>query len=172
MEWMDVYDEERQKTGRMIERAQKPAPGDHRTVVHLCVFNSSGELLVQRRSAEKVSYPLRWDVTAAGAVDAGETSRQAAERELREEMGYDLPLMGLRPVMTVNFPGGFDDFFVVERDIALEELTLQKEEVCDAAWIPVREAEGRILKKEFCPYPPGFLTVLYSLRHGQGFVDA
>ena len=171
MEWMDVYDEERQKTGRTIERSQKPAPGDHRTVVHLCVFNHRGELLVQRRSAEKFTYPLRWDVTAAGAVDAGETSRQAAERELREELGYSLSLTGVRPVMTVNFPGGFDDFYVVERDIATEELTLQEEEVCAAAWIGLSEAESMILRKEFCPYPPGFLTVLYSLRHGQGFTD-
>ena len=155
-----------------MERSQKPEPGDCRTVVHLCVFNGQGELLVQRRAAEKFTYPLRWDVTAAGAVDAGETSRQAAERELREELGYSLSLEGLRPVMTVNFPGGFDDFFVVEQDVSVEKLILQKEEVCDAAWIPVQKAEEMILKKEFCPYPPGFLTVLYSLRHGQGFVDA
>ena len=172
MEWMDVYDEERQRTGRIMERSQKPAPGDHRTVVHLCVFNSRGQLLIQRRAKEKYSYPLRWDVTAAGAVDAGETSRQAAERELREELGYCLSLAGVRPVMTVNFPGGFDDFFVTEREISTEELTLQTEEVCDAVWVDLAEAEEMIFKREFCPYPPGLLTVLYSLRHGQGFVDA
>ena len=171
MEWMDVYDEERQKTGRTMERAQQPAPGDHRTVVHLCVFNRHGQLLIQQRSKEKHSYPLRWDVTAAGAVDAGETSRQAAERELREELGYSLSLAGIRPVMTVNFPGGFDDFFVVEREIATEELTLQTEEVCAAAWVDLAAAETMIRNREFCPYPPGFLTVLYSLRHGQGFVE-
>ena len=125
MELMDIYDEERQRTGRTMERSQEPAPGDHRTVVHLCVFNAAGELLIQRRSEEKFTYPLRWDVTAAGAVAAGETSRQAAERELREELGYSLSLSGVRPVMTVNFPGGFDDFFVVEREISLQELTLQ-----------------------------------------------
>ena len=171
MELMDVYDEERQRTGRTMERAQRPAPGDHRTVVHLCVFNAAGELLIQRRSAAKYTYPLRWDVTAAGAVDAGETSRQAAERELQEELGYSLSLAGVRPVMTVNFPGGFDDFFVVEREVPLESLTLQAEEVCDAAWVSLAEAERMVRAKEFCPYPPGLLTVLYSLRHGKGFVD-
>lgn len=171
MELMDIYDEERQKTGRVMERARKPAPGDHRTVVHLCVFNGAGELLVQRRSAEKFTYPLRWDVTAAGAVDAGETSRQAAEREMREELGYPLSLAGVRPVMTVNFPGGFDDFFVVECEISLEKLVFQREEVCDAAWVSLAEAERMVREKEFCPYPPGLLAVLYSLRHGKGFID-
>ena len=171
MELMDVYDEERQKTGRTMERAAQPAPGDRRLVVHLCVFNSAGELLVQRRAPEKYTYPLRWDVTAAGAVDAGENSRQAAERELREELGCSLDLTGMQPVMTVNFPGGFDDFFVVEREISLETLMLQREEVCDAAWVSLAEAERMVREKEFCPYPPGLLTVLYSLRHGKGFVD-
>lgn len=64
-----------------------------------------------------------------GGVDAGETSRQAAEREFREELGVALDLTGVRPSCTVNFDGGFDDFFLVERDLGLEELTLQKEEV-------------------------------------------
>ena len=171
MELMDIYDEERQRTGRTMERSQEPAPGDHRTVVHLCVFNAAGELLIQRRSEEKFTYPLRWDVTAAGAVAAGETSRQAAERELREELGYSLSLSGVRPVMTVNFPGGFDDFFVVEREISLQELTLQTEEVCDAAWVSLAEAERMVMNKTFCTYPPGLLTVLYSLRRGKGFID-
>lgn len=171
MELMDVYDEERQKTGRTMERAAQPAPGDHRLVVHLCVFNRAGELLVQRRAPEKYTYPLRWDVTAAGAVDAGETSCQAAERELREELGCSLDLTGMQPVMTVNFPGGFDDFFLVEHEIPLQELTFQREEVCDAAWVSLAEAERMVREKEFCPYPPGLLTVLYSLRHGKGFVD-
>ena len=171
MERMDVYDRERQKTGRTMDRADKPAPGDCRLVVHVCVFNAAGELLIQRRSPEKFAYPLRWDVSAAGAVDAGETSGQAAEREMREELGYALELADSRPVMTVNFPNGFDDFYVVEREIDLEDLTLQKEEVCEAAWVSLEEAERMVADKRFCPYPKGLLTMLYSLRHGKGFVD-
>ena len=172
MERMDVYDRERQKTGRTMDRADTPAPGDCRLVVHVCVFNAAGELLIQRRSAEKFSYPLRWDVSAAGAVDAGETSGQAAEREMREELGYALELADSRPVMTVNFPNGFDDIFAVERDIDPEKLTLQTEEVCEAKFVPLEEAERMVRTKEFCPYPPGLLTVVYALRHGEGFVDA
>ena len=52
-----------------------------------------------------------------GGVDAGETSRQGAEREFREELGYPLDLSGLRPSVTVNFNGGFDDFYILERDL-------------------------------------------------------
>ena len=171
MEIVDIYDEARQKTGRTMDRAAEPAPGDCRVVVHVCVFNAAGELLIQRRSPKKWAYPLRWDVSAAGAVAAGETPGEAAEREFREELGWPLDLSGIRPVMTVNFPGGFDDFYVVEREISLQELTLQAEEVCDAAWVSLAEAERMVLEKEFCPYPPGLLTVLYHLRHGKGFTD-
>ena len=171
MEIVDIYDEERQKTGRTMERHAPPAPGDCRTVVHVCIFNRKGELLIQRRSAEKRAYPLRWDVSAAGGVDTGETPRQAAEREVREELGVELSLSRTRPILTVNFPGGFDDFFAVEADILPETLSLQTEEVCDARYVTVEEAEAMVADKRFCPYPAGFLTVLAALRHGKGFVD-
>ena len=40
----------------------------------------------------------------------------------------------------MNFDGGFDDFFLVERDLGLEELTLQKEEVAQARWAGCRKS--------------------------------
>lgn len=79
-------------------------------VVHVCVFDHQGRLLIQQRTPEKILWPDRWDVSIGGGVDAGETSRQAAEREFREELGYPLDLAGSRPFVTVNFPAGFDDF--------------------------------------------------------------
>ena len=129
MEMVDLYDENRLPLGRTAERYAPKGEGEYRVVVHICVFDSRGRLLIQQRSREKAVWPEAWDVSAAGGVDAGETSRQAAEREFREELGVALDLTGVRPSCTVNFDGGFDDFFLVERDLGLEELTLQKEEV-------------------------------------------
>ena len=56
-------------------------------VVRISVFDQAGRLLVQKRSFNKELYPGRWDNSAAGHVDNGETYEQAALRELNEELG-------------------------------------------------------------------------------------
>ena len=134
MELVDLYDENRVPLGRTAERYGKKGPGEYRVVVHVCVFDHQGRLLIQQRTPEKILWPDRWDVSIGGGVDAGETSRQAAEREFREELGYPLDLAGSRPFVTVNFPAGFDDFYIAVRDLDLGELTLQKEEVRAVRW--------------------------------------
>ena len=169
MELVDLYDENRVPLGKTAERYGRKGPGEYRTVVHVCVFNQAGQLLIQQRTQSKHIWPGKWDVTVGGGVDAGETSRQGAEREVREELGLDLDLSGLRPSVTVNFDGGFDDFFLVERDLALEELTLQKEEVAQARWAELPEILDMVDRGEFIDYPKSFLAFLFDMRGTFGF---
>ena len=169
MELVDLYDEDRIPLGRTAERHAPKGPGEYRTVVHVCIFDSRGRLLIQQRSREKDSWPEAWDVSVVGGVDAGETSRQAAEREVREELGLALDLRGVRPSVTVNFDGGFDDFYLVERDLALEDLTLQKEEVAQARWADLPEICAMADRGEFIAYPRSFLAFLFDMRGTFGF---
>lgn len=169
MELVDLVDENRCPLGRTAERYGKKAPGELRSVVHICIFNSEGRLLIQRRVEEKKLWPGCWDVSAAGGVSAGETVRTSAEREVEEELGIHLDLTGVRPSVTVNFFGGFDDFYIVNRDLRLEDLKLQKEEVADARWVTIQEAQELVERGEFVPYPKSFLQFLYDMRHQFGF---
>ena len=81
MELVDLYDENRVPLGRMAERHAKRAPGEYRMVVHVCIFNSLGQLLIQRRSPEKTIWPELWDVSVGGGVDAGASSRSCRSRQ-------------------------------------------------------------------------------------------
>ena len=164
MELVDLYDENRVPLGRVAERHAKKAPGEYRMVVHVCIFNGLGQMLIQQRSPEKTIWPELWDVSIGGGVDAGETSRQGAVREVGEELGDDLDLIGLRPAVTVNFEGGFDDFFVVTRDLDLGDLRLQKEEVSDVRWATLEETLAMLENGQFIPYPPSFLRFLFEAR--------
>lgn len=56
-------------------------------VVHLHLFNSSGELYLQKRPAWKDIQPGRWDTATGGHVGLGENVAQALAREVREELG-------------------------------------------------------------------------------------
>ncbi|HJT45360.1 MAG TPA: NUDIX domain-containing protein, partial [Chthoniobacterales bacterium] len=63
----------------------------HRAV-HILIFNPSGEVFLQLRSRTKDRHPLKWDSSAAGHVNAGESYEKAADRELFEELGIRTPL--------------------------------------------------------------------------------
>ena len=56
-------------------------------VVHLHVFNSRGELYLQKRPEWKDIQPGKWDTAVGGHVDFGENVQQALLREVREELG-------------------------------------------------------------------------------------
>jgi 16S rRNA (adenine1518-N6/adenine1519-N6)-dimethyltransferase len=63
----------------------------HRAV-HILIFNQAGDVYLQQRSRWKDRHPLKWDSSAAGHVTADENYDETARRELKEELGVDVPL--------------------------------------------------------------------------------
>ena len=92
-----------------------------------------------------------------------------SEREFREELGVSLDLSGLRPSVTVNFDGGFDDFYILTKDLSPEDLTLQREEVRAVRWAALEDVLGMLRREEFIPYPESFLRFLFDMRDQFGF---
>lgn len=79
------------ETGRVVGHATRGECHDGsrllHPVVHLHLFNSRGELYLQKRPAWKDIQPGRWDTAVGGHVDYGETPDEALRREVREELG-------------------------------------------------------------------------------------
>lgn len=87
-EVFDVVDRLDQVIGQ-APRSRVHEQGLLHRAVHVFVFNSRGQLLLQRRSASKDEYPLRYTSSASGHLETGESYLEAAIRELKEELGLD-----------------------------------------------------------------------------------
>ena len=71
MEIFDLYDCARRPLGRTMIRGTQTPPGCYRLVVHVCIFNSKGEMLIQQRQSFKDGWPNMWDITVGGSVISG-----------------------------------------------------------------------------------------------------
>lgn len=169
-EYISLIDADRAPLGKVVPRGTPLQDGEHILVVHVCIFNRAGQLLLQRRSPQKKSYPGYWDVSAAGGVRAGETGREAAVRETREELGLDISLPGSAAV-TLTFEGGFDDYYLVEADVPLSALTLQTEEVSAARWATREEMLELLRRGELAPYWESFVHLLFDLHTHSGLKE-
>jgi isopentenyldiphosphate isomerase len=164
MELWDVYNKNRIKTGKTMERGSSFTDGAYHMVVHVCIFNTRGEMLIQQRQPFKEGWPNMWDVTVGGSATIGDSSQSAAERELFEEIGYQLDLSNIRPHLTINFEVGFDDYYLVEVDIDIETLQLQYDEVQRVRWASKDEILLMLDKGEFIPYYKNLLELLFEMR--------
>ncbi len=167
MEMWDLYDNERKKVG-MIERSQPMPKGVNRLVVHICIFNSKGEMLIQQRSATKKTHPNVWDITLGGCVQAGETSWQGAQRELSEELGLTYDFSNERAYFTVNFEGGFDDFFLIEKDVALSEVSFKDNEVQAVKWASKKEILDKIESGDFINFYKPLISMVFEMQKNRG----
>ena len=170
MEIMDLYDENRQKTDRTYIRGSAQPKGFYRMVVHVCIFNKLGQLLIQQRTLNK-KMPGLWDVTCGGAVSTHESSQMGAQRELFEELGLDIDFKHIRPLVTANFPMGFDDFYVINKDVDLDSLILQEEEVSDAKWASLDEVINLRRDEKFVRYKESFIRFLFDLSKDNRYVE-
>ncbi len=157
VEYWDLYDADRTPLGRTIKRGDAFAEGEYYVCCEVWVRNSEGKFLMTQRHPDKKAGGL-WEFTGGGVL-AGETTRQAAVRELDEELGVHADESELSLLEVYRHKNYFMDIFVVRRDIDVNTLTLQPEEVVDAKWVSGEELLRMIEEKK----------VVWSvgLRYGQ-----
>ena len=158
----DLYDASRIPTGKKHMRCEPMKNGEYHMVVHVCIFNDRNEMLIQKRQPFKHGWPNMWDLTASGSALSGESSQQAAMRETKEEIGLDIDLNDVRPHFTINFERGFDDYYIIEENVDIKELSLQKEEVQQVKWADKEQLLKMVEGGEMIPYY--FLNMLFDIN--------
>jgi isopentenyldiphosphate isomerase len=170
MEKWDLYNYNRVKRNRFIYRGEVLSKDEYHIVVNVCVFNSNNQMLIQQRQENKSGWPNMWDLSISGNALFGETSQEAAEREMLEELGLTIDLKGIRPHLTLNYDEGFDDIFLLQEDVDISKLSLQKEEVKDAKWANKEEILQMIESEKFIPYFPHMIELLFDMRWRYGYL--
>ena len=86
-EYFELVDDAGRVVGRATRKECHANPALVHRVAHVLLFNTRGELYLQKRASTKDVQPDKWDTSVGGHLAVGEGYDQAASRELREELG-------------------------------------------------------------------------------------
>lgn len=148
MEYNDIYDAERNLTGRVHLRGTPWQGGEYGLVVCVWVHDGKGRLLMTKRAPEK-SFAGTWE-NSGGAARAGETSQQAILRELFEETGIRAEAGEPELLRTVRDRNMFYDHYCLKKAVPLADIRLQPGETCDAKWVSFAQVHEMIRRGEIC----------------------
>ncbi len=178
MELLDICDEQGNPTGETVERDIAHRDGILHRTAHVWIARSKDkgfDILLQKRSMEKESFPGLYDTSSAGHIPAGDDPVTSALRELEEELGIkatpeDLAYAGMfRIGYEKEFHGRiFKDnevtrVYVYRKPVEMEKLELQKSEVDEVRWFGLEEVweEIKTSRERFC-VPTDGLKILRS----------
>lgn len=167
MEYLDIVDENGVPTGETVSRKQAHEEGIRHRTAHVWVIRRNGdrtEILMQKRSRTKDSFPGMFDTSSAGHIPAGAEPEDSALRELREELGIaagkeQLKYAGrFRTHYQKVFYGSpfrdneVTDVYVYEEPVDISRLTLQESEVEEVRWFDYEAVceEIRTSRERFC----------------------
>ena len=146
-ELLDVLDEHGLPTGETKPRGLVHRDGDWHRAVHVWLVRENGDVVLQRRSANKKIEPLKLDVSVGGHLQAGELDIDAV-REVEEEVGLFLKPGALHHLLTLtserHYPGvvdrEFQEVYVVRDDTPLSHYVLKPDEVEVVYEVPLTRA--------------------------------
>ncbi len=148
MEFNDIYDENRNLTGKTHKRGTAWEPGEYGVVVCVWVYDGKGHVLLTRRAKEK-SFAGTWE-NSGGAALAGETSLQAIVRELYEETGIRAEPEEFELLDTDRDRNMFYDHYCLKKCVPLKEITLLPGETDDVMWASFGKVHWMIRTGKIC----------------------
>ena len=134
-------------------------------VVHLHVFNSKGELYLQKRNLNKDIQPGKWDTSVGGHVDFGEEILDALFREVKEELGMTdfEPTFVIRYKFTSTQEAELVNVF---KTIYNDKIEFDPLEISEGKFWSITEIENQIGKNIFTPnFEQEFIHIIKKLIH-------
>ena len=151
-EIFDVVNECDEVIGQQT-RSEVHRMGLRHRAIHLLVYNSIGELFLQKRSIKKDCFPDTWDSSASGHLDSGEDYDRCILREPREELGLKLKQPPERLFKIDACVETGQEFVWVYKLFHEGPFQLDPEEISDGGWFSIRQIDDWIAAspKDFAP---------------------
>ncbi len=147
MELLDIYDDYGNTTGRTIVRGDKSvklSENEHIAVAVIFLENDKNEFLIQKASQEKGSYYS----STGGHICSGETPLSTIKREVEEELGISIENDQIEEYGFLNYDMPLRYLYYLKKNIDLNDVHVQKEEVEYAKYMTVPEIEELIDTKQ------------------------
>ena len=146
-ELRDLYDINSERTGKTYYKGDSIPEGYYPMVVMAVIRNSKGEFLMQKRVESKGG---DWGVTG-GHPKAGETPIEGMLTEVKEELGLSFSKDDF-----IEYDSGCDGkdcykMYLVNKDIDLNEITIQEEELTEVRWFSMEELDNMVSTGELNP---------------------
>ena len=142
VEYWDLYDANRNFLGRTIKRGEPFGENEFYVCCEVWIVNSKNQMLVTQRHPDKKAGG-QWEFTGGGVL-AGETTKSAAVREVKEELGVSVDKAELSLLETYAHKNYFMDIYVLRKDLSEDEIVLDENEVVDWKWASADEIEQLI----------------------------
>ncbi len=177
-ELLDILTPSGERTGITEMKTEAHRKGLFHPTVHIWFYTKNGTLLLQKRGKNKNIHPALWDVSVAGHIGAGEDILDAAVREIKEEIGLELPKGKLKNIglfKSVQHHGKelidreFHHTFLAELTVDLNHLTKQQSEVEDLKLWPITMFEQQLhhpeMRLTIVPHSTAYFnTVLNEIK--------
>ena len=149
MEYLDVYDKDKNLLGKMIERHQSRDDlneGEYFLFEQAWIINSNNDILLTQRAPNK-KYAGIWEPTS-GHVMGGETGLEGIKRELNEELGININDEEIKLVKSFIDKKSIKEIWLIRKDIKIEDLKFLDSEVSDAKYVSLTEFEKMLENNE------------------------
>lgn len=145
MELRDLYNSKRILTGEVITKEENVPSGRYYITVVVFIENVNGEFLLQKRALKKDG---RWATTGGHPV-SGESSLEGIVTEIKEELGQTVNQNELTLFKTIMTEDDFVDLYYMKKNININDIVLQEEDVEDIKWATREEIEKLIEDDKF-----------------------
>jgi isopentenyl-diphosphate delta-isomerase type 1 len=165
-EVLAVVDEDDQPVDQAARSRVHEEALRHRAV-HVLLSDGEGQMWLQKRSQGKRTYPGRWTSSASGHVPVEDTLRQAARREVREELGVAAPTLAyLGWLYLEDLDLGEREFSHVFAGAHAGPFAVQQAEVAGVATFPPGELDERVVDEPGA-FAASFREIWQAARAGE-----
>lgn len=164
MEALDIYDKNRQLTGKTMNRNQGKIAlldGEYVIQVKCWILNEENKVLLTQRRKDKYNGGM-WEPTG-GLVTSGETSIQAIKRELYEEIGIKVSDKDLELIKSFMDEHFFRDVYLIRNNIKIHDLKFVDREVVDAKYVTIDEFEKMLNEEQINEWNRDFIETYKNL---------